>query len=254
MHLHKICIILMWFGLATTNMAAQSIFTDQKKWEFSIFAGGGGLGGNTFETPVQGEDPHLVTLDAKGGYVYGVRITENRTRYWGAELEYSLANHPLALLDLQPNSGRLDLDQLVHRISYSLLLNPQIPLPRVQPFALVGAGASLFQLGGDSEQKAAAQDVDLKNRWKLAFSYGGGIKLHVSPNWGFRLDLRDQVTGIPDYGLPSEAAILDGRQSPALRPDGLFHNWQFNIGLAYRFDRSVIANSPSSRNTSMETG
>ncbi len=221
-------------GLVETK--AQSVYTADKQWEFSIFAGGGGLGGDTFLTPVQGEGAHPVTLDAKGGYVYGLRITENRWRHWGAELEYSFANHPFAFLDLQPGSGRLDLDQRVHKISYNFLLNPWRPLPLVRPFALLGAGASFFQLVGDSKQRTAASGVDLTGRWKFAVSYGGGVKLDVAPNWGFRVDVRDQVTGIPDYGLPSVATIVNEQQSPAFRPDGLFHNWQFNIGIAYLFN------------------
>ena len=232
--MRKTWLILWLTMLCSAEAMAQS--PSDKKWEFSIFAGGGGLAGDTFLTPVQGEGAHPVTLDVKGGYIYGFRITEQRRRHWGAELEYSFANHPSALVDLRPGSRRLDLDQRVHKISYSFLINPWRPPPLVRPFALLGAGASLFQLVGDSEQRAAARGVDLTGRWKFAVNYGAGVKLDVAPQWGFRVDVRDQVTGIPDYGLPSLATIVNGQQSPAFRPDGLFHNWQFNIGIAYRFD------------------
>ena len=169
-------------------------------------------------------------------YVLGVRITENRWQYVGAELEYSFTDQPLLFQDLSPTLPLLALDHRVHKLAYSLLFHGRGRGERIRPFGSIGFGTSFFQVSNHSQDEALRQGVDLKNRWKLAFSYGAGVKFQVVPGWGIRADFRDQITGVPDFGLPSQAPLLEGGETgPGFRPDGTLHNWQITVGFVYAF-------------------
>ncbi len=202
---------------------------EENKWEISFFAGESGLGDKTFVTPVEGGTTRVVGLDFDSGYLLGFRIGENLTPRFGAEMEYALANQPLRFVNLSPSIPLLELSHKVHKFAYSILVYPMWRQGRYIPFASIGIGASLFRISSDSVDDALLQGVDLKNRWKFAYSYGGGVKFPMGPEWGFRLDVRDHVTGVSDYGLPSTAPLLGA----GLRPNGVLHNWQASVSLLY---------------------
>ena len=206
------------------------------KWEVSGFFGFGGAGDDTYVTPVEGGTPQNVRLDLEQSYVMGLRITENRGQYFGAELEYSFANQPLSFRGLSPTVPSLALDHSVHKLAYSALFYGKGRQERIRPFGSVGFGTSLFQVRNHSQDEARRQGVDLRNRWKLAFSYGAGVKLRIAPGWGVRVDFRDQITGVPDFGLPSQAPMLEGSGTGSgFLPEGILHNWQFAAGFSYSF-------------------
>jgi len=204
---------------------------EENRWEISILAGVSGLGEKTLVTPVEGGTTRDVGLHFDSDWVAGVRIAENLTPIFGGELEYAVANQPLLFVNLSPSIPLLELSHQVHKFAYSLLVYPMKRQGRYIPFASIGIGASFFRVSSDSIDDALLQGVDLKNRWKLAFSYGGGVKFPMGPSWGFRVDVRDHVTGVSDYRLPSPAPPL----GPGLRPNGVFHNWQVTGGLLYTF-------------------
>ncbi|MBI4446065.1 MAG: outer membrane beta-barrel protein [Acidobacteria bacterium] len=206
--------------------------THENKWEISFFGGGAHLG-DTDSLVLTGQAPSLVELQTEPGYSVGARVTENFGNRAGAELEYAVSNHPMAFVNLSANLPRLDLSHRVHKVVYSLLFYSAGRPSKIRPFGSVGVGASFFRLGEGSGEAALQRGVALKNRWKLAFSYGGGVKLHLSRNWGVRLDARNQISGIPDYGLPPAA---QGATGAAFRPDGLFQNWQLTAGVMYSFN------------------
>jgi len=204
---------------------------EENRWEVSIFAGVSGLGNKILVTPVEGGTTRDVGLNFDSGYLLGFRIAENLSPSFGGELEYALADQPLVFVNLSPSIPLLALSHKVHKFAYSVLVYPMQRRGRYIPFASVGIGASLFRVSTDSVDEALLQGVDLTNRWKFAFSYGGGVKFPMGPAWGFRVDVRDHVTGVSDYGLPSPAPPL----GPGLRPNGVFHNWQVSGGFLYTF-------------------
>ena len=196
-----------------------------------MFAGVSELSDKTLVTPVEGGSTRDVGLNFESGYLLGIRIGENLTPFFGAELEYSLANQPLLFVNLSPSIPLLELGQKVHDFVYSLLVYPLKRQGRYIPFASIGIGTSLFWVSSDSVDDALLQGVDLKHRWKLAFSYGGGVKFPMGSEWGLRIDVSDHVTGMSDYGLPSTAPLLGA----GLRPNGVLHNWQVSGGFLYTF-------------------
>lgn len=224
-------LIFLWTAVAVMG---QGIFQPvHKRWEVSFFGGASFFSDKDLFTPVEGQDDvRLVGLDAKSGWSGGLRITENLNHHVGAELEYAFANQPAQFRNLRPGFPATPFDQSVHKISYSLLLYPLDRYQRYRPYGSLGAGASYFQV--DADPGGALQGVDLKSRWKAAFSYGGGVKVHLRDQWGARFDFRNHVTGVPDYGLPRTAPVLPGGVTgPALRPEGRIQNWQLSLGFLY---------------------
>ncbi len=207
------------------------------KWEFSFFGGFGSLGGTSqVITPVEGGGTNTVSLNQEGGYVLGLRINENLGRFFGAELEYSIADHTTTLFNVQPGSIPFAIDQRVHNINYNGVVYAKPRGSRVRPFGAVGAGMSLFHVSQDSGQLGVLTGLDLKDRWKFALTVGAGVKIAMGRRWGVRLDFRDHISGLPDYGLPRSAMMDNGVISPAFRPDGLYHHLQFVVGISYWFD------------------
>ncbi len=233
--MNRIFLLLLCFIALGSGLSAQNPPTHaENKWEVSHFVGYGGAGDGTFATPVEEGTIQDVGLDVEQNIALGVRITENRGRYLGAELEDSFTNQPLFFRDLSPTLPALALDHTVHKLAYSLLIYGRERQERIRPFGSIGFGTSFFQVSNDSQDEALRQGVDLKNRWKLALSYGGGGQFRMAPRWGFRVDFWDQVTGVPDFGFPSQAPLLEGGETgPGFRAEGILHNWQTTFGFVY---------------------
>jgi len=233
----KTLVIVLFFALSALGVSAQGVPSQaENKWEVSGFFGFGGAGDDVFVTPVEEGATQDVRLALEQSFVLGLRITENLGQYLGAELEYSLTNQPLLFQNLSPTLPFLALDHKVHKLAYSVLFYGMRRQKRIRPFGSIGFGTSFFQVNNNSQNEALRQGADLNNRWKLAFSYGAGVKLQVAPSWGVRADFRDQVTGVPDFGFPSQAPLRkDGGTGPGFRADGVLHNWQTTVGLTYTF-------------------
>jgi len=206
------------------------------KWETSFFFGLSGAGDAGFVTPIEEGGTRDVGLNLDASYLLGVRVTENLGRYFGAELEYSFANRPLVFVDLLPDLPALGLDHKIHQLAYSVVVYAADRSRRLRPFGSIGFGTSLFRVSGSSKEEALEQGVELKDRWKPALSFGGGLKYRLGRHWGIRVDFRDQITGFSDFGLPSRASDTEPVQA-GFRPDGVMHNWNISGGLAYFFGR-----------------
>ncbi len=231
MYLAVVCLLL---SLNFGSISAQiPVAPEEDKWEFSAFFGVSQLGDRGFLTPIEGGGSKTVNLSYDPGYALGMRITENLGRKIGAELEYSYIDNSLSFSNLSDLVPTLNVKQRIHKIVYSILVYPLGRKGRIQPFGSFGGGTSFFQIADDSE--AIQNAVILKDRWQLAASFGGGVKIPLSGPWGFRVDVRDQITSVPDFGLPAIAPAFQANSGAGLLPDGLFHNWQIDAGIIYRF-------------------
>ena len=203
------------------------------EWEFSFFAGAGFTGDQSGATPIEGqEELRLVNLDYTSGFTAGIRLTQNLGERLGAELDYAFSNQPLAFVDLTPGLPRFDVEHNIHTFQYNLLVYGFDRSSRFRPFGQIGGGAQLFHIGGNSKDDALTKGMNLKERWKFAVNFGGGVKYLVGKNWGFRFDVRDVISGVPDYGLPRTAT----ETSPGFRPDDRLHNWQINTGFFFSWE------------------
>jgi len=210
-------------------MAQVPLNRQKDKWEVSIFAGVARGGEDVHVTPFEGVGSRDVTLRFAPGYLVGGRITQNLGDHFGAELDYSLANQPAEFRNLTPTLQLVHLDNRVHNITYTVLFYGMKRKSRIRPYAILGPGLSLYEPFGPSENVAEALGLNLVNRWKVAGIVGGGVKYRVFEQLGFRFDVRDHITEVPDFGLPDVGTL----QTPGFRPDGQLHNWQFSTGFFY---------------------
>lgn len=215
-------------------LSAQTQTYIEDKWEFSLFFGYDSVKDKSSATAAVGLDTlRLVTLDFESGYIAGFRITENLGRRFGAELEYSLANQPLALKEVRPGLARFDAGQRIHSVNYSVLYYPLPPNSRWRPYAAAGLGVAFFQLEGDDKARAEVEGLPLKDRWKLAGTLGGGVKYRVNNRFGVRFDIRDQLTGVPSYGLPKASPSFQGNVGAGFNDEGLLTNLQISAGILF---------------------
>lgn len=224
--------------VAATDLAPAQVVSPTRpdQWEFSGFFGVASLeGASSFLSQVADGSANLVTLESEPGYLVGVRVTENLGKFFGAELEYSFANQPATFANLSAILPSFNLSQRVHTITYNGVVYLTPRGSKIRPYGTAGVGASLFQLTDDTDNRGVLEGLDLRDRWKLAVSWGGGVKVYSGRRWGFRLDFRDTVTGVPDYGIPRMSQVVNGLPTPAFRPDGLFHRLQFSGGFLFTF-------------------
>ena len=226
--------ILYTLILTSGALMAQITYPHNKRWEVSFSGGVGIAGEKTAATRVTGaEGLRLSTFDYASGYVLGVRITENLGAHAGAELEYSFANHPLVMYNVKPDVARLPLDHFGHNILYNMVFYTKPRASRLRPFLGFGVGATLFQIGSNSKVSAEVAGMPLKDTWKFAYGFTGGLKSMVSRNWGIRVEFRNIWTGVPSYGIPSVAEPT----GPGFAGEGLMNRWQFSGGLSYYWGR-----------------
>ena len=230
---------LILLAMTTVSWAQVRPLSDRDKWEMTFLAGVGHLaGGGHFTTEADLGSPRKVVLDTDAGFLLGLRIGENLGRFFGAEVEYTWGRHSGNLRDLTPAMPGFELEQSVHNFLYSGLFHLKPRWSRLRPFAIVGAGAALFTPSSASRAAGAAAGLDMKHRWKFAVGLGGGLNWDLKGPWRLRLEFRDRITGVPDYGSSRPGNGADAEQTPALRPQGLFHGLQWTAGLVYVFNSS----------------
>ncbi len=101
-----------------------------------------------------------------------------------------MAGIPSAQVDFSgtPSSNALKLSSVFVTPSLRVKFAPGFP---VSPFASIGGGWAHYNLAGTSMNKGALQ-------------FGGGVDIKTGiPLLGFRAEVRDFVTGQPDFGIVS---------------------------------------------------
>jgi len=230
------------FFILTGIADAQTAFpATHRKWEFFGFGGASLAGSKDNPTPIRGEgiDSWItVKLEYETGYSAGFRIGETLGDHWGADFEYSYSNQPLKFTNLSPDIPSLRLNHGIHRFLYNILYYPLPRSSRLRPYVFGGAGMALFYTKDSSKAEAALEGMDIKDRWKVAFNWGGGLKVLLRDYLTARFQIGDQVTGVSNYGFPSVAQIGQEQFFPGFKPNGSIHNWLFVFGLGYQWGES----------------
>ncbi len=130
-------------------------------------------------------------------------------------LEVPVAGVPSAQVVFSgtPSSNALKLSSVFVTPSLRVKFAPGFP---VSPFASIGGGWAHYNLTGSSMNKGALQ-------------FGGGVDIKTGiPLLGFRAEVRDFVTGQPDFGIVS----IQTAGSPSL---GRRHSVLAGGGIVLRF-------------------
>jgi outer membrane protein W len=114
-----------------------------------------------------------------------------------------------------------------------------LPLPRskrLRPYALVGVGAVLFWIPGDSSREAKALNFNLRSSWEFLVNAGGGVRYLVRDQFALNLDVKDHISRVPSYGIPVSTSVVDGVFQPGMSRHGTLNNWQITFGFTYQWD------------------
>jgi hypothetical protein len=130
-----------------------------------------------------GGGPNDFKLD--NGYRFGFRFGFNQGDHFGHEIQYAF-NH--AQLDI----GGTQTGMHFHQGGYNFLYYLTSDKSKIRPFGTVGLHYDDFVPPGGA--------INNGSQNKFGANFGGGIKVHVKGMWAVRLDLREYVSGKPDFG------------------------------------------------------
>lgn len=148
-------------------------------------------------------------VTGENGFKAGARLSLNAI-FTGHELSYGYERHKLKV------GSQDEADANVQQFYYNFVvhLTPK-PTP-IRPFVTVGAGASSFSPTAQGIFETAGGET------KLGVNYGGGVKVKLGPLLGLRFDVRDHVTGKPNFlDLPD----VNGR----------LHSIEYSAGISLLF-------------------
>ena len=126
----------------------------------------------------------LIPITVDNGVRIGFRLAFNPGYFLGHELSYSYQKSGLSF-GLNPSNG-----MTVQNIYYNLVVHATPEGSPIRPFGTAGAGISVFFPPGVSSLSGRGDN-------KFGYNLGGGLKFKLNPLFGFRIDLRDHVTGRP---------------------------------------------------------
>ena len=228
----KYIFVLLSAGLilCTTVSAQQQRVNSNPEWELSFFAGMAMLGEAEANTPIEDSSDFLKSsIDPDNGILLGARITQNLGNYFAAEFDYTFSDHSGTFNNPTPSTPALDLDQTTHSFFYNLLFYARDPYKSLRPYVSGGVGATLYALDGSIKSTSKQLGFSMNNNWKAGLRVGGGVKYKLSDKIGVRVDLSDQLSDVPSYGMPSVVPVPGAGYSPS----GTLHNIQMSFGLIY---------------------
>jgi opacity protein-like surface antigen len=213
---------------------------EYRDWEFAGFAGGSFGDSFRFATPVFGSDretSRTVGMQYSPGYLVGVRLSQYFNDFWAADLEYSYSLQNLRFTNLSPDVQRLSVNNYIHHIDYNVAYMPLPRDSRFRPYVNAGTGAVLFFINGESLSAARQQGLNLRqSTWEFRFNLGGGVKYLVMDQFAVSLDVKNSLSGIPKYAVPSSTQVIDGQYHPGIAVDGIMQNWQLSAAANFQWD------------------
>jgi hypothetical protein len=168
----------------------------------------------SFEASVSGGESYLPTKSSdigdgyhlKDGFRLTLRMTLNSWRFMGHEFGYGY-NH--TSLDSPVTSGSATNSGLpAHQGFYDFLVYALPEGSHVRPFGCAGVQFTSFSPAGSYSRET-----------KYGVNFGGGIKVKVKENWGFRLDARQYNMSKPFNNV--------------LNSSGRLQLYEFGVGISF---------------------
>jgi opacity protein-like surface antigen len=149
-----------------------------------------------------------------GGFLLSYRYHFN---HWlAADASYGYARNTQQNFN---SSGPLGVQANVHQATGALVVTVPHRVFKVHPYALVGAGALVFNPTGNASGFVSGA----QSQTKAAFVYGGGADYDLSKHFTLRAEYRGFVYGRPDFDL---ATLHSGATA---------HTAQPSAGIVFRF-------------------
>jgi hypothetical protein len=198
--------------LVLTAVLACSPFAFAQSFEASVGGGELTVPGKSAVLGTSTTDPASGNYTMKSGFRIALRMTLNSWRFMGHEFGYAYSRTSLDTPPATIATGGIGLPG--QPVSTTTLPAQNISIPTHQGFYdflvyAVPEGKIIrpFACGG-VQFTAFSQPGDYGNHeTKYGINYGGGLKVKVKENWGFRLDARQYNMGKP-FNLPNSSGRL----------------------------------------------
>jgi opacity protein-like surface antigen len=175
--------------------------------ELSVSAGKSTFRNNTVASFTDSTTGQTVTATVDSNFRLGFRFTINSWRFFGHEIGYAYNHGSL-------KEGSTSLGLPVHQGMYNFLAYATPEGTHIRPFVTGGVHFSTFFPPGSS--------VFSGNGFtKFGINYGGGVKVRLSSLLMGRVDIRDYLTGKPDFFQ--------------VNPGGKLHQLEISAGLGVAF-------------------
>jgi len=211
---------------------------------------------------VSDELPDLLELEAFGGVSLfaeinkglgekfidggtgGGRVAYNFTRYLGMEFSYNFSGNHVDLAEpIAPGLPSFRYYVESHAASLDPVFNFRPRGSRIQPYVTAGFGFINFvptkqalDFATNPATVAVYKSGALHRDFEPAFNYGGGVKVHLSPHFGLRFDVRGLILphnptfGLPNY--PDGGVYIVGKN--------ILSGMNATVGLVFYFGRHVV--------------
>jgi opacity protein-like surface antigen len=196
-------VLVAVLGILVTTSGARA---QEGRWqEISVQ----GTGFFTHDSSGNGINQHAT--DA-GGFLLSYRYHFNR--WLAADASYGYARNTHQNFT---SAGPVSAQANVHQATGALAITVPRRVFKVQPYALAGTGALVFDPTGN------VGDLFPGSQTKAAFVYGGGADYDLSKHFTLRAEYRGFVYEWPDFGLD------------ALHSGATTHTAQPSAGIVFRF-------------------
>jgi opacity protein-like surface antigen len=151
-------------------------------------------------------DPASGTYKMRDGFRLSLRMALNTGRFIGHEFGYAYSRTGIVAPEVTTTTGSItstipaqDISIPSHQGFYDFLIYAVPEGKIIRPFAAGGVQFTAFSQPGS--------EYTNNRETKYGINYGGGIKVKVKENWGFRLDVRQYNMGKP-FKLPNASGRL----------------------------------------------
>jgi hypothetical protein len=180
------------------------------------------------------------------GGTAGGRVAYNFTRYLGLEFNYNFSENAIRLTTpIAAGLPSYGFGQQSQAASLDPVFNLRARDSRIVPYVTAGFGFNNWVPTKQATDFAKANTATygsaaLRSDFEVAFNYGGGVKIHVSPRFGLRFDVRGIISPKnPTFGLPNypNGGIYIANKS-------LLNGIDATMGLIFYFGRHVVPAPP----------
>ena len=216
---------------------------------------------SSMRTDVSDALPDILELDAFGGVSLfgkidrglterfvnggtgGGRVAYNFSRNLGLEFSYNFSGNNIQLVTpIAAGLPSYTFAQQSHAISLDPVYNFRVRGSRLQPYVTAGFGSINFvptKQATDfatNPRNSIYRANALRHDYEVAFNYGGGIKYHISPHFGIRLDVRGLILPKnPTFGLPNFPG-----GGVYIASHSLLSGLDATVGMVFYFGRHVV--------------
>ncbi len=178
----------------------------------------------------------------------GGRAAYNFTRYLGLEFSYNFSGNHIDLAEpVAPGLPSFRFYEESHEASLDPVFNFRPRGSRIQPYVTAGFGFINFiptkqalDFATNPATVAIYKSGALHRDFEPAFNFGGGVKVHLSPHFGLRLDVRGNILPHnPTFSLPN---YNDG--GVYIVGKNVTSGLDATVGLVFYFGRHLVPVQP----------